>query len=856
MPKKKSNLRSQNTGNLGVYSQRKKTSDESKTELHSIPSPTSTQTMDNADSGDDIFCYSEPVRARREVRLLSEGPRERRRKVSSIGNDGVTGGNRILPIKNLQEELEKELVCKKCASSSIDGELDQFATYCDNQPNVTGIRELLDRYKKIRPTLDTPPVKVTEETVGIATTLKCSCDAHGTLFRTKVSKTNYKNNKNGYKSYESFALNCMLVLSMQQVGAAGSETDRLLSFLNLPNANAFRRDRFKSVEDSIGREIRKYSNKIIEEAIDEEVLLTLTKQNREESFQLWKDGLLDANSIKIKVSYDMGWNKRSSGNKYDSTSGHGIVIGALSKKILAVKTYSRSCVVCNISRIKPPPPHNECPKNHEGTPKSMEVRGIVEIFIEFWNEKRVGIETIISDDDSTMRSQLKNKYADLIAAGKLTDEQWPRYKGRNGTPGAKKPCKGMLPIHMKPPSFLADPNHRVKVFGKHVYMLARASKKESDIDSSIAQRMKEYWGKALAQIKTLHPVRDKELIVKKGKAPLEHLFDVHEYCGDWCYKKKALEEGKDYVPPDNRPFLSKTDNSRAYNQIQKVVQKFSSFGKLCESIHDGDTQKNEALNTAIARVAPKFKHFGGTMTLPTRINLVAGITNIGYREFYMNLFSILGVSVADLQSDLIVGITRYDSNKRKNYERKISVEYKRQRRHKIKAKIREQVYNLRVSERENYGDYSSGYVFCDDEDINDNQRPSIINPSTTNANRTMLANDLQGSSIVTGTQSNKSSIKFCKWCNKNTNHTTWRSKHCVAYSQYMQQRNNNSTQLTTNPQTQQSTSDTVDITPPTIDSLTATNEMAVANDMAVAVGGTSDDIDIASIIAKMKNSDV
>ena len=125
----------------------------------------------------------------------------------------------------------------------------------------------------------------------------------------------------------------MLVLSMQQVGAAGSETDRLLSFLSLQNGNSFRRDRFKSVEDSIGREIRKYADKIIEDAIKEEVLLTLTQQNREESFQLWKDGQLDANSIKTKISYDMGWDKCSSGNKYDSTSGHGLVIGALLKKI-------------------------------------------------------------------------------------------------------------------------------------------------------------------------------------------------------------------------------------------------------------------------------------------------------------------------------------------------------------------------------------------------------------------------------------------------------------------------------------------------------------------------------------------
>ena len=49
---------------------------------------------------------------------------------------------------------------------------------------------------------------------------------------------------------------------------------------------------------------------------------------------------------------------------------------------------------------------------------------------------------------------------------------------------------------------------------------------------------------------------------------------------------------------------------------------------------------------------------------------------------------------------------------------------------------------------------------------------------------------------------------------------------------------------------------TIDMTPGTIDSLTATNDMAVANDMVVAVGETSDDIDDASLFAKMKNSDV
>ena len=242
----------------------------------------------------------------------------------------------------------------------------------------------------------------------------------------------------------------------------------------------------------------------------------------------------------------MGWNKRSSGNRYDSTSGHGVAIGSRTKKVVAVKTYSRSCVICDQEGLTPV--DHECPRNHDGTPKSMEVRGIVEIFTEFWDQKKIGIKTIISDDDSTMRSQLKNRYLDLIAAGRMHERDWPRFAGRNGRLGAKKKCSGALPVHMKPPTFLADPNHRVKVFGKHLFELARASKGVSEIDTSLAQRLKEYWGKALSGIKSLDPDKDREEIIRRGKAPLDHLFDEHNNCGSWCYKKKLWNKIKNTYP--------------------------------------------------------------------------------------------------------------------------------------------------------------------------------------------------------------------------------------------------------------------------------------------------------------------
>lgn len=104
-----------------------------------------------------------------------------------------------------------------------------------------------------------------------------------------------------------------------------------------------------------------------------------------------------------------------------------------------------------------------------------------------------------------MRSQLKNRYLDLIAAGRMLEEDWPRFAGENSRLDAKKKCSGALPVHMEPPTFLTDPNHRVKVFGKHLFTLARTSKVVSEIDTSLAQRLKEYWGKALSGIKSLDP---------------------------------------------------------------------------------------------------------------------------------------------------------------------------------------------------------------------------------------------------------------------------------------------------------------------------------------------------------------
>ena len=53
---------------------------------------------------------------------------------------------------------------------------------------------------------------------------------------------------------------------------------------------------------------------------------------------------------RLTVAYDMGWQQRSSGRKYDSNSGHGLIIGMNTKKVIGFKIKSKKCKVYAIKQ--------------------------------------------------------------------------------------------------------------------------------------------------------------------------------------------------------------------------------------------------------------------------------------------------------------------------------------------------------------------------------------------------------------------------------------------------------------------------------------------------------------------------
>ena len=208
--------RRHNTSNLGSFAQ-KKSRIVSPSESDRAPSNTGKE--------------RQPVV--RELRMLHNDYYNRKeREVTSDVN--LSHGNRIVPFKSLKDEIENNLCCRKCAKVNIGTMLRSFAEYCDNdQSNSTTCEKL----EKFLDTNDYNPlmqcnIHLSEETVGIATRIRCNCEKQGLIFNTNVERTNYHGNKRNYNSYESYGLNCMLVMAMQQVGGSSTEADRLLSFLD------------------------------------------------------------------------------------------------------------------------------------------------------------------------------------------------------------------------------------------------------------------------------------------------------------------------------------------------------------------------------------------------------------------------------------------------------------------------------------------------------------------------------------------------------------------------------------------------------------------------------------------------
>ena len=348
----------------------------------------------------------------------------------------------------------------------------------------------------------------------------------------------------------------------------------------------------------------------------------------------------------------MAWPTKGSGRSYNSHTGFGQCVGVYSKKVLDSKIYCRVCRGCDVANRlnKKTKQNHECVKNWEGSSKSMEPAAIVDMVT---NAPKKGyiIGSIVSDDDSTMKAQLRHKQ----------EPQNPKDKGK-------------LPLWITEPTFLADPSHRVKVVSRQFYDM---NIKPISKGKMIAKRMKKNWGYMLSQNRN----STMKEFLSAAKAPLEHMFDNHMFCGSWC-AAKIVANNKTYIHPDG--FLSKKNKNelKIYNDLKNITDKYGSKFFLQQSLHSFDTQTNESLNQSQAALTPKNKMFHSTKAFHYRHAIMVGTHNWGYRRFWEETFNEVGIKLSD---NFRMFLQRVENTRKRHKLTKAKSEIKRKRKHNKEA---------------------------------------------------------------------------------------------------------------------------------------------------------------------------
>jgi hypothetical protein len=135
------------------------------------------------------------------------------------------------------------------------------------------------------------------------------------------------------------------------------------------------------------------------------------------------------------------------------------------------------------------------------------------------------VTNLVTDDDSSVRKIETHSYREQLDALRITDAEWPRYKNGKRDPNNNP--------------FLADKGHRVRGYSRFLFAEAIKSIVNgcgcTKIDTERIKRQ-------LSWTLQLHCFGTYEKFQKAVLAVLEHHFNNHVFCGDWCQSANGTAE--------------------------------------------------------------------------------------------------------------------------------------------------------------------------------------------------------------------------------------------------------------------------------------------------------------------------
>jgi hypothetical protein len=190
------------------------------------------------------------------------------------------------------------------------------------------------------------------------------------------------------------------------MGVGGQHATTMPAFLDLPEPAKWNLQ-LNRLENFTYEVVQKVKDNSQLKAAEDEILAMIMEDSVQQHL-LEKEISLHC----IQESYDMGWQVRSSGHKYASPSGHELLIGTLTKKVLDSVVYNKRCGVCTAHYSQYSSYENvkkhDCVRNYKRTSKAMEATALVKMLARAPEKLNVSNCTIVSDDDSNGRAKAQH----------------------------------------------------------------------------------------------------------------------------------------------------------------------------------------------------------------------------------------------------------------------------------------------------------------------------------------------------------------------------------------------------------------------------------------------------------------
>ncbi|CAC5393417.1 unnamed protein product [Mytilus coruscus] len=461
--------------------------------------------------------------------------------------------------------------------------------------------------------------RVVSETVcAMGSMLYITCDC-GMLNKINSGKVHHEKGKQ--KTRPIFDINTKIAIAMYDTGLGPHQVNRFFTNINLPGIS---QTSLKKREREVFEPIKQVAKRSLDDSLEEE-------KKASERLSVSNSG----DNVPVSVKYDMGWQKRGSGRKYNSKSGVGSMIGHLTGKLIDLDLRSTDCRFCSYweGKGKEQPLHN-CTRNWYGTSKAMEPDVGVSL-VQNIEKKGCTLANVIIDDDTTTIARTRSQIDHEV-------EKW------------------------------SDMGHTRVQLGNKLYKIKEKYKKDFSTDD-IAHLQKCFMY-AIQSHKN-----DPKSIAENISAIVPHSFNCHDQCNEsWC---KYLQNPNKYRP------TIQLSNPNLRVELESVFMKYVEKKNVNKLAPCGSTKDNESFNNMIAHKAPKNKHFCASERLESRVMCAASQKNLKF-DYVAQINEECGLSPGKHTTKTSESLTR----KRKLQNQfKGTTEFKRKKFLKLNAQKQEQV---------------------------------------------------------------------------------------------------------------------------------------------------------------------